>query len=108
PIGSAKKRRKAKRPAPVYAGDWTDDLVYSSTGFIRPAVGNAITILANDPAWSGVFAWDEFSQQVNATRVPPWDANDMPDKPIGGEWTAEDVARAQAWCLRHNEVAFGP
>jgi putative DNA primase/helicase len=65
------------------------------------SVGNAVRILANDPAWRDVLAWDEFASMVVKRAPPPCDAADAPEggtRP--GDWTDDDTARARLWFER--------
>lgn len=101
----------AKRESPsegartleLVKGDWTRDLLHKQRddgtdgSALRPVPANAITILANDSAWAGVLAYDEFAEAVVTLKVPPWRTQDAPRDPKPGEWTALDTTRLQSW-----------
>lgn len=64
-------------------------------------VANANVILANDPRWVGVLAFDSFAQEVITTRKPPWDDDDAPPNIEIGPWSEQDDVRLAAWFSRH-------
>jgi putative DNA primase/helicase len=61
---------------------------------------NLAVILAYDPRWKGVFAYDEFAQALHFTREPPWHPDDAPqDKSL--VWGDHHVNPLNLW-LRRN------
>jgi predicted P-loop ATPase len=90
-------------PDSEHDADWKAGLVYKpgkQRELVRVAA-NAVTVLANDPAWSKVFAWDAFGESVVTLRPPPWDAHDAPAYVELGPWTDSDTTRVGAWLSRH-------
>jgi putative DNA primase/helicase len=89
--------------------DWRDQLMYrvekSGKKVIQTWPANAMLVLDNDPAWKDVLVWNEFTSSLSTTRVPPWDACDMPERAQPGVWTDADTTRAQAWLARHYELS---
>ena len=63
----------------------------------KPIAANVTTILRHHPSWSGVVAYDEFSQRTVALKPAPW--VDPPE--VNKPWiTAHDVLTAD-WLQRH-------
>jgi putative DNA primase/helicase len=98
-----KRKPKAERQP---SGDWKDRLVYRGEK-IDGCSANVATILANDPAWSGLVAFDEFAQAIVTTRPPPWDFDDAPTDIRAGDFSDADAVRLQAWLARHYSLKVG-
>ncbi len=64
---------------------------------MRAIAANAITILAFDPKWAGVLAYDEFAETIVTRTTPPWRDQDRARDTRPGDWTDEDTVRLQAW-----------
>ena len=60
---------------------WTSDLKLDDKGGIRPILSNLILFLREHPAWTGVFAFDEFCLRVVIRRRPYW-GDERPDMPL--------------------------
>lgn len=90
--------------APV---DWTDELLETKKGDIRSCAANMSLILARDPSWDGILAWDEWAETVVTLKVPPWRECDAAPDLKPGEWTEADTTRLQSWCSWHHNVDFG-
>lgn len=56
----------------VSAEAWRARLTQKSDGSLRPSIGNVILILENDPAWLGCLRLNQFSNQIEKTREPPF------------------------------------
>lgn len=67
---------------------------------IVPCLANIYDILRDDPRWSGVLAFNEFSSVINKMKVPPFDFG------VAGEWLANDDVQASMWLTR--EYGFAP
>ncbi|HRQ47784.1 MAG TPA: VapE family protein [Rhodocyclaceae bacterium] len=71
-------------------GDWTDRLLYRK-GELAGCLANIIEILTNDPAWTGVLAFNEFSLRIEKRK----------DLPIGtteaGIWSDSDDVATVLW-----------
>lgn len=105
-INDAKRRKPARPPE-----DWRNALVYTEKGQIVGCVANVIQILANDEAWSGVVARNEFSAaDASFRKAPPWDPEYAPrTAPKQGDpWSDADDARASAWLARHWSLNVAP
>lgn len=102
------KDAKAARDA------WQSRLTESKQGNLHATVNNGITILANDPAWSGVLCFSEFRTEIRTICQPPWDADDAPSGWQTGRmlrdqpWEDDDTTRASAWLARHYGFRAGP
>lgn len=59
---------------------------------------NVITALSFDPVFAGALAFDEFAQEIIATRPLPWDAAEITHPRAWGD--ADDV-RCAEWLQRH-------
>lgn len=98
PAKKASKGDGGKRP-PMKIEGWERALLFKKNGVdLRPITANAATILAHDPRWQGVLAYDEFAETIVTTSAPPWRPCDVPEggaKP--GDWTDEDTTRVQCW-----------
>ncbi len=85
----------------------TDRNGFTLTG--TPKLPNAITILANHPAWRDVIAWDEFALRMIFAKVPPYHDHDKPRSPIrpGDRITDDDYTRISSWLAR-TEIEVDP
>ena len=74
---------------PEPEADWRDLLVRQKHGGLQESLHNLVTILENDPAWVGLYAFDEFANQVQRRRRTPYgyEAGPLEDAD-GGEVTA--------------------
>lgn len=70
--------RLVRRAEAADVGTWKTKLRRSSTGKVESTADNILTILANDPEWSGVLGFNEFSQRVVLRKEAPWDDDDAP------------------------------
>jgi predicted P-loop ATPase len=59
----------------VLEEDWRKTLTTTSRGTPLSTLGNAITVLANDPAWKGVLSYDLRNARAVFTAKPPWDSD---------------------------------
>jgi predicted P-loop ATPase len=60
---------------------WKARLLRTPHGAIRPILANAMTALREAPAWFGVFAYNEFSNEATLLSAPPWEMNPAPWNP---------------------------
>lgn len=88
---------------------WENQLqVFPRGGGTKPSLGNAVTILANDPAWKGVLQFNEFIGRVELARNIPTHAIAAP-KGVSLDqkfWTDDLTHQTQIWCERFYQVAF--
>ena len=101
----------AARPS-VKIADWRGFLLCKiksdgSRGATRAIIANAVTILANDPAWIGVLAYDEFAEGIVTLKAPPWRPADSPSRVEPGDWSDEDTTRVQCWLSDHYAIDLG-
>jgi putative DNA primase/helicase len=82
---------------------WRNDLATSQKGTYVACLSNLITILANEPDWQGVLAFNEFTSQIIKLKDPPWRADDRSGGKHAGPWTDADGIRAAAWITREWE-----
>lgn len=71
--------------------DWRQRLVRSREGDCKSTPHNLMLILENDEELSGLFALDEFANQVTITRNPPWRGGKA------GEWLETGATQLAAW-----------
>lgn len=70
-------------------GDWVKENIHS----------NYVVALTHDPAWRGVLALDEFSQEIVCLKAPPF-------RRSGTQWSDTDALAVKAWLER--EHGFRP
>jgi putative DNA primase/helicase len=102
-------RKPAKERAPLKqadAKDWTRALLWGEKG-LRANAANVITILANDPAWTGVLAYDEFAETIITRKVPAWRSSDTAPDLKPGDWSDEDTVRVQCWIADAHGIDVG-
>jgi predicted P-loop ATPase len=105
-------------PPPVVSDDTaadpfeavSDRLQKNKKGTPYATTDNALTILAADPRWEGILAYDEFRSEVVARTAPPWDEESKPAHAFnaGSAWTDDDDVRLSAWLSRHWEIKLAP
>lgn len=93
------------------ARDWRDSLLYKESARAERTIvnctANAISILRNDPDWSGVLAWDDFAQGIIALKPVRWDRDDAPND-RSPAWRETDAVRLQAWLARRYSLHLSP
>jgi len=77
--------------APDPEDDWREQLVRIKSGVLAAHPVNVSTILRNDRNWTGVVAWDEFSNRCVKRAPPPYPHGRV------GEWSNDDDSRTAAW-----------
>jgi len=87
-------------------GDWQADLDRKTGGGITASHHNVISVLAHDPRWSGVLAWNEFSERIDLRKLPPWHPDDAPAVP-SSSWQDSDDTRLVAWLGRYWSAKIG-
>jgi len=84
--------------------EWMSGLAYKrdrqGNNILKPTLANIITILANDPSWRDVIAYDELGERVCTRRDPPWFSDDCPSNAVPGPWTDSDTTRITCWLAR--------
>ena len=91
--GSFKPHAKTNGHAP---GGWTELLLRTEKGKIKPILANAITALRLAPEWHGVLAFNELSCRLVKLSPPPY------DKATSGDWTDEDDILTAEWLQRRS------
>lgn len=66
-------------------------------GTPKKTLGNVLTVLAGDPQWHGVIAYDGFYETPVLLRPPPMRVQDAVDITPGTPWTPQDSTRAATW-----------
>lgn len=94
------KDAKPKPKAPSEA--WKNSLV-ESRGQIAACQSNLNSIFTNEPAWKGVIAYNEFTEQIVKLKDPPWHDDDRPAGKLTGPWSDGDSVCAAAWVTREWE-----
>ena len=113
PTNGAAKPKKAKKARPVVRQPAIPGLLHkrdddgSSLPGLRNIIANAVTVLAGDPRWTGVFAYDEFAETIVTRKAPPWRAVDAPTEVRTGDWTDEDMIRTQCWLSDQFDIDLG-
>jgi putative DNA primase/helicase len=100
--------RRARVQTNGQTPEWATSLTQTAAGTVKKGIANATTILANDPDWAGVLAYDLFSEASVLRKEPPWDAAEKPAKPFvaGQPLEEEDAARVVAWLERKYEMSI--
>ena len=107
PPARAEPRSPAPAPSPqadpqtgeVPSDDWQADLLRTKEGVIVACSLNASRILAHDPAWAGVLAYDEFGERILWAKPPPWAGSTIAG-PTSPTLTDEDATRLSLWLHR--------
>jgi len=73
------------------SGDWRQRLLRSREGDCKATLHNLMLILEHDEDLAGLFALDEFANQVTITRTPPWRGGKA------GEWLETGATQLAAW-----------
>ncbi len=85
-----------REPSPRHEDDlpdWRNKLIHDR-GELKACLANVHDILLNDPAWSGVVAFDEFAQRTVKRTAPPYEGG------MAGEWDSTDDSRTAMWLSR--------
>jgi putative DNA primase/helicase len=101
PIGAAKSKRK--EPPPPREG-WERELILNDRGEPKRCLANVLLILACDPRWSGVIAYDDFAKCVVTQSAPPARQTEAPTARRTGEWSEEDSIRTAAWLTAEHGI----
>jgi hypothetical protein len=104
------ERRKlgigAKSAGMERAASWWKKLVCWESGEPKPILMNIAIALREDPAWSGVLAFNEFTGWITLRRPPPWvlwaDKAAFRERP----WTDADGRQATMW-VQHVGIHAG-
>lgn len=84
------------------SNDWKAALVWQRKK-VASVVGNAITLLVNEPPWKDVVGFNDFTGQIEKLKDPPWHEHDRPAGKLTGPWTDADTTRTRAWLTREWE-----
>lgn len=74
-----------------FEGDWTELLRRNEKGMIRGELSNAYLVFKHHPDWKGMLAFNEFTQEVDKLRVPPFPTGQK------GRWRDADAGHALVW-----------
>jgi len=94
------------RTPQVSSGDWSADLLRSSTGSAKPLLANALMTFMHAPEWQGVLAYDEFTLATMALKPPPW-AQTKHNFWTPVAWTEQDDRLATAWLQTVHGITVG-
>lgn len=95
---------------------WEQALTRNQYGLPRPTASNALHILSQHPAWSGVLAYDEFRRIVVILSRPPFDSQtarlDAQASEVGAyagglPFEHHDLIRTQVWLERNCGITLG-
>lgn len=85
--------RRAALPPSIH---WASEVLRAKDSRIVENIPNALLVLAKDPRWSGVLAWNEFERKVFVRRELPWlDAGEFLDVPR--PLSNHDLTHVQMW-----------
>ena len=87
----------APAPAKSAAQARLANLLNSNRNGMTSSHKNVLLILQNEPAWKGVFAFDEFTSQIVKVKAPPWLPEDKPSGDQTGPWVESDAGRLASW-----------
>lgn len=94
--------------APVPSNAWVAQLDKNpKTGEVLSNISNALHILTNDPTWTGVIEWNEFTGKHTYRKPAPWDSDCTPSE-TQATLCEEDGTRLHVWLYRHWNVKLGP
>lgn len=82
-------------------GDWTDKLRLTREGTIKGELGNAYLVFKHHPDWAGLLAFNQFTQEVDKLRPPPF------PKGEAGKWRDADAGHALVWLQQQMGVPIG-
>ncbi|MDQ2696570.1 MAG: toprim domain-containing protein [Pseudomonadota bacterium] len=86
-LEAAVEPKKAEEPAPTRP-HWWEQMILTRDGDPRSVLLNAILPLGQDPAWAGVFAYNEFASRIELVARPPyaglgpWETQELTDADI--------------------------
>lgn len=100
-VGAHRKRKAPPPPAATPLPALSQKLQRNARGQLRSTPGNLCAILAEDPRWEGVLAWNELAAKPEALRPPPWQPDVAPrGGAAAGPLSDEDATRMQVWFER--------
>lgn len=95
------KKHDAKQMAANSDESWRSELIYreakSGAMVLENCMANHVCVLLNDPHWKGVFAFDEFANQIVTRRPPPF-------KRSSPQWSDADVLEVKMWIIKNYEM----
>lgn len=80
-----------------YSDEWKAELEYSKSGKIQCTIANIITILENDPAFSGRLVHNLFSGANTIIGGAPWNKQ-------ASQWSDADDANLRVWMERNYDI----
>lgn len=83
--------------------DWQTEFSRKPDGSLVACMANALLIVTNDPAWSGVLAFDDFAGRHVYRKPAPWDADSRPGVSTD-RVRADDGNLLHVWLHRHWHV----
>lgn len=82
-------------------GAWTQRMATSENGLPKACLGNAVLVLENHPAWTGVLAYDERRGREVFVLPPPW-GGDVPR-----DLTDADATECAKWLTEFQRMTIG-
>ena len=80
-----------------YSDEWKAELEYSKSGKIQCTIANIITILENDPSFSGRLVHNLFSGANTIIGGAPWNKQ-------ASQWSDADDANLRVWMERNYDI----
>lgn len=71
--------------------DWIKQLRYDWRNKIKSTPANFMLIMKSDPRWQGVVRYNEFTQQIDKLKEPPYESGER------GQWTDRDDVKTVTW-----------
>jgi len=107
-LDRADRHAVATKAEVVKDGTWRDLLLCTYKGAIRKTLGNAETIVLNDPALERLFAFNERSSIPMIMREPPWAGTDFDggSKTFPRPLADGDLRRTRTYVEREYELDF--
>ena len=106
PIDLDAARKKKQRPShKIPNTDWGLELRQDQDGRVTPDVGNVAIILANAGQWRGCLTYDDFSDRIFWSRVPPKIAGMEQPRP-GQELADHHAAFVHHWFARNKGITL--
>ena len=84
-------------PPADYSDEWKATLEYTKQGKVQCTIANIITILENDPAFSGRLVHNQFSGANTIIGGAPWNKQ-------ASQWSDADDANLRVWMERNYDI----
>ncbi|GHC19333.1 VapE domain-containing protein [Aidingimonas halophila] len=102
--GSSPTRRKPKDGVEDLADtdwEWVEHLRRTDKGTIKGELSNAYLVFKHHPDWEGLLAFNDFTQEVDKLRAPPFSHGEV------GTWRDADAGHALVWLQQKMGVPIG-